>query len=281
MRYGRVLDTRRRVYAPDPIASHRLNDGLLAWWLCLPDLTGGRQFLDLRGLYHGTITTPINARWSSSTQPGGLGSLTLEGTSYVDIPNTVAGPLALTDNFTLACWFNVTTVVGLQGLIVRYHVSGDNSYFLRLNGTGLDFGGATSISSTGITLATNTWYSALATYGSGLPTNQAYIYVNGKQVASGTGVTPFQAGTSGVQLGNDYTAGSRSLQGQLNDCRIWGRAFSAADAYAWHNESLLGNPETLNRVPASASRIFLLSARPSGGPSGTFSLLTSISDDDD
>lgn len=125
--------------------------------------------------------------------------------------------------FSLAVWFNSTTVTPVQAMI------GSNiaqAVEFRLNSTVLEFvsSGIAVIGSSSATFAANTWYRGVATYASG---GGWAIYATGASPSSGTMVEALT--NTPLQIGNQ-TNFSESWSGALADVAVWNVVLSAAEA---------------------------------------------------
>jgi len=149
-------------------------------------------------------------------------ALDFDGTNdYVAIPDH--NQLDMTSNYTLECWFkadNLGVAGTLRGLIDKYQTSGAAGYFLRLNGTELDFD---QLVTSGLNLQSNRWYHAAAVNSNGTRT----LYVNGlARMIAGT-ATIVQTNANEVRLGCDYS--TRFYDGQMDEVRIWNVVRSEAE----------------------------------------------------
>lgn len=234
------------------LANH--NIGRVAWWLCLPGLTGGSRLFDIMNPgplgQHGTLTAMEFSDWNA-VQPrrGGFGSITLDGSAeYVRVPDSRAvdltGPEA-----TWWAWVKPLTgasgvnkqVMWHQGLTAyQFNLSTTNAAQLTLGG------GATTVLTGSTILSAGAWVSIGATMRNG----QGSIYVNGKLENGASGfATSF--GNSAADLGigaNILAAPSALFGGELDDLSIWSRALSEGEMGALHAASLGGYVNELNWI---------------------------------
>ena len=229
--------------------NHPLNRGSLAWWLCLPGKMGGPNWYDLFGIYNGTLTNMVTpafptGSWMPTARQGGYGQLdmrTYTGSPYVDIPGTAAGPMALTTDWTLSCWFNQQSnppdTIG--SLICRYYANAENAFDLRIETQTLVICATSSV--VGPTINNKQWYMVMASTTNG----STSLYLNNTLV--GTGAINTLAGTHNVTVGNGYNH-SRQFAGFLDDVRIWNRGLSQQENNDYYQEGLKGYPKTLNRI---------------------------------
>ncbi|MEI6644873.1 MAG: FG-GAP-like repeat-containing protein [bacterium] len=155
------------------------------------------------------------ARAPSTLLPPG-NTLVFNGSSqYAEIPS--ATELGLKDTHTLELWFKPASVTGLQGLVSKYQTSAANGWYLRLNGTEVEFNGQTTA---GLGLATGYWYH-LAAVKAG--TNQTlYIYGTALPLTGTSQVISLN--TDPVRLGSDF--GGSYFNGRMDEVRIWDTARS-------------------------------------------------------
>ncbi|MEI7732036.1 MAG: LamG-like jellyroll fold domain-containing protein, partial [Verrucomicrobiota bacterium] len=155
------------------------------------------------------------ARAPSTLLPPG-NTLVLNGSSqYAEIPS--ATELGLKDTHTLELWFKPASVTGLQGLVSKYQTSAANGWYLRLNGTEVEFNGQTTA---GLGLAAGYWYH-LAAVKAG--TNQT-LYIYGTAVPLTGTKQVISLNTDPVRLGSDL--GGSYFNGRMDEVRIWNTARS-------------------------------------------------------
>jgi hypothetical protein len=233
--------------------AHRFNRNRLAWWLALPGRTGSGVVFDLMNGWHGAVASLVGgiSPWIESSRYGNRQAFdqTKVSSPNITIANSATGPLAVTDNFTIACWCFFTLQNGSKGLMGRYHAGGDNSaYFRTYSGPtdALEFGGGSSIHTT-TTYPLNKWTHCAATMKAGTAT----IYINGVD-GGGSGSVSISTGTSGWRLG-DVFGNSFNQSGYQDGWSIWNEPFSAQDMYDLYQEEYVGYPQTLNYWQPSAA----------------------------
>lgn len=235
----------------DPMnRQHPLNRGRLTWHLAMPGLTGGRQFFDLCGLTHGTLTILTTAGWRPTYRPGGAGlgnvGMGFNTSGYVDLgtPPAVKAATAI----TVAAWATATTSRGdlfsQWGASNRFLLSsaiaaaGKFSFYVE-NSSGSSFINVDA----SVSITTGNWCRVLGTYDG----TTVRIYINGVAAGStGGGVGLFTGSTGNVKIGDSAAV---PYSGVGDDFTIWGRALSAAEAQQDYDLSRRGYPGVLNRIP--------------------------------
>jgi len=135
--------------------------------------------------------------------------------------------------FTIEAWVNAESLPsdGTNHAIVgKWQTAGDNrSYVFRLNNTGGTYtlqmvtdangvaGGASSVSSSSLTISTATWYHVAVSVSAGTVT----FYFNGVSSGGGSGLaTPFN-GASALTIGAERADGTDGWDGQISLVRLW------------------------------------------------------------
>jgi hypothetical protein len=250
------LDTLAPVFLTQPAnRQHNLNQGCVAWWLTLPGWDGGRQWIDLMGENHGTLS---GAAWSRSWTPGGWGSLSFNGTSnYVSVPDTPSLRPGAGD-FAISCWFQAPAINQYGPFVTKRNNSTFDQYDI---GVGHLTGAGAVIPAKCLFLATYPGlvaYHTTADIADGAWHHAVFIrpaagtlsiYVDGvSQALTGDSGSPTStvANTVPVLFGNDN--GSNYYNGKLDDIRYYGRLLSASEVWQLYNLSRLGYPGVLNRL---------------------------------
>jgi hypothetical protein len=253
-------DPARAVYAAEPMNRHHpLNRGRLAWYLAIPATSGGRQWFDIAGPNHGTLTnmgTGTNG-WRPTTRPGGHGHLLFDGNvagPQVRAP-AVVGPAG---GFSAALWLAVPAVASVVLLVSQYQPAASYLQFFLANdvvqfriigtdvGSGLPYIGR----ATGPVATANSWMRLVGTW-DGTTTNAGIkVYFNGVQAdttndGAGTFVGP---STSAIlPLISCQNAVDAPLTGAVDDVSRWDRPLSPAEVRADHELGRRGYPGVLNR----------------------------------
>lgn len=235
MRSGRVNYGRPVNWA------HPLTRGLLAWWLPLPNWSGGLSLRDLCGRRHGTLANPLGSgsgpQWGAS--PFGPGAITFDGSDdTVTVPaiSAVTGAAQL----SAACWVKPASAGG--GNFGRIFHSDDQSPFaLFMNGAATSASWSINGNSINGTLAVGEWSHLLGTYDGAT----LRFYVNGAE-ASSTAVSG-AVGTCNTIYISDRSGFGRAFDGPMTDWVLWNRGLSAAEARGWYEQARRGHPATLTR----------------------------------
>jgi hypothetical protein len=162
-------------------------------------------------------------------------AILLDGVNdYVSIAD--ANNLDLTTYYTLEVWFKADAFGGMRGLISKYQSTNASGYFLRLNGTELDFDGKTT---SGLNLQAGTWYHVAAVHNNGTRT----LYLNGLAQTLGGSQPYVGANTNAVRLGSDF--GSRYFAGRMDEARIWNTSRSVDQIRDSMHKQLTGSESGL------------------------------------
>jgi Concanavalin A-like lectin/glucanases superfamily len=249
-----------------------LNRGLVAWWLALPQRMGGGRWLDLLGGAHATLVGmgPSSATlgWGSTRRPGGAGELRLAGgtTAYLNVSPWSLVLTPTTTSYTWAFWLKALTFPEWQGVLAQLPAVADpNTQFTIYVHTtsnttwgpvtaGVSVGFATGAGnfqgahSGNNSVVAGAWSHWVLTWdGALLPANAWRLYRNAVDVTvAGTvaGTLTTIAATV-FNLGRD-TYGDPTLNGALDDVRIWRRALAPAEAQALYLSSQEGARRELN-----------------------------------
>ena len=232
------------VFTPDPVERHHpLNAGLVAWWLGLPEVSGGRQLFDLMGLNHGTLTN--GPTWAAD--PGGFGAVNLDGSDdYV----TCGSPAALNVQgpLTLSCWAYLPAVPssGEPGIVTNgaykfgltYYINGQVYFYLGSGGSNV----AAAVAAGGWRHLVGTWDGTTAAGG-------LKLYLAGQQIASAFSSNSTTGASGPFQVGNVSGNSGQYLNGRIGDVRLSNRCLSASEVAALYDQTVRGHPDTLRRVP--------------------------------
>lgn len=257
----------------DNVINHQavLNQNKIAWWLGLPNTSGGKYFYDLFELNNGTLTNvPSSYGWASSSRPCSFANIKLSGNGdYVSISDSSIFKFG-TSNFSISGWFNLETLNntnsnGRQTVISRYESASSRGFSIDVDTNGSiifkiqeSAVSGSEFSSSSSLIAINTWYHFVAVR-QGI---NSYLYVNGKLVSSGTSaiVLDISSGTQDVLIGEMVTNSSthQYFQGSIDDISIYNIALGTNYPQRIYNESQSDYPTTLNRF--SLSKAFPLAS---------------------
>ena len=253
--------------------THPLARGLLHWWLCAPGLLGGLVWRDI-GLStlrrDGTITTVTAVLfWNrSSSTPvaphrGGYWSTKGNDAGYSSHGTLTDFYSNGTTAFTFACWWRRAVISSDSVAIGQGNTSQTHAEFLVWNDGIVYFlfpangqGGNADCYPYYSQNDTN-WHCSVYIY-DGSQTgnaNRFVCYMDGvQQTLTFTGLNsdPIPAQINFTPTGNfeihrrvENTA--ETYDGYVNDCAIWNRPLTQAEAQLWYHSSLTGHPDLLRR----------------------------------
>lgn len=247
----RPIDWRQPVNWSDP-----LNDGLVSWWMAVPNYTaGGSTWRDLCGLNDGTLTNfaSVDQAWKTQGQPGGFGALEFDGTNdyaTVSVASSLEPP-----QMTVTAW-------------IRY-VHDDNDYFADIVGSshgGIDALGWVFEKGGNYLNALCSFSDSFETInvlGSGFSSqtvgdgewHQLAIVASSDLFSAYTDAT--LGGTRSVTGGVTHSdrdvifgkwwRGGRYYLGDISDVRIWDRALTASEIQTYYDVSCRHYPGLINR----------------------------------
>lgn len=229
---------------------HPLAQGLVAWWLCVPGIDGGKFWYDLTGFNHGTLTNMDSASgWRPAFNPGAFGNMLFDGTDdYVSIGTNAA--LNLTGNCAIAAWI-LTSNTGANKYIAASSNSGITAIQIAFRKTTADklqllHNSGTTLTGTAA-LSTNIWYHAgVQRYGStGSWTLETWL--NGKSDNSSSTANNPEA-QSTFSIGRPGAANQQYWQGRIDCVMVYNRRLASSE-WAWiYNNTRTGFPGLLNSV---------------------------------
>ena len=199
----------------------------LAWYAM--DATSGSTVADSSGHgYNGTATG------SYSWTPGETSNALALGGGYATLPGAFATSLQSITNFTISGWVRLTSIgnwarlfdFGTGTNVYMFLAPADGNGYVRFAIT-TGGGGAEQQLTTTTTLATNTWTFLAVT----LSGTTGTLYINGAAAKTNSSMTlnPSSLGnTSQDYLGKSQHGGDPTLQGSLDDVRIYNVGFSAS-----------------------------------------------------
>lgn len=237
---GRYLDL------GNPVSDHPLNRGLVAWWLGLPNNSGGTRLHDLKGARPGTLTN--GPTWTGTgSAAGDRSALRFDGSNdYVAVSTSpvTANPV------TVCGWvYPLSASTGNTVISLRGSSGGDGWWLNVFEGTWRYKVRASGADNAvlGGTVSTSRWQFVC---GVSAANNDHRLYVNGVQVATDTG-TYAVAAVDNVALGAEANTGSGAggnpLSGWGADWPVYNRALSASEVFALYEQGLRGHPGTLRR----------------------------------
>lgn len=225
----------------NPVSSHPLNRGLGAWWLGLPQWSGGTRLIDLTlSRRAGTLTN--GPTWAP--RPGGFQSVKFDGSDdFVDGPTLT--PFATGTIYSHVSFSSVSAsykafFIGLAG-------ANDWHWWIGIEsgawGAGISNGASFAGFTGSGTPVAGQWYTlALTNDGT-----TARLYLDGVQIGS-TGTTGVNPSEGKVYLGQNGGGVQRFPGSGLAWGVYPGRVLPAIDLLALHSQIKRGYPDLLNRI---------------------------------
>jgi hypothetical protein len=240
----------RHVDWRDPVADHSLNDGLISWWLAVPNHTAGTStWRDLCGKNDGTLTaySNVDQAWKTQGQPGGFGALEFDGSD----DGVIAANNPATDwPVTVSAWFRVP-VSGGEVLAAIVNTGawtesailgvGDPSGHLTVDNARGGWGAQL----VGSTVVGTGWRHGAVVWGAG---NTRRLFLDGQLDGSDALGMDYPVGADAVSLG--YLARIAPVSyftGEIADVRIWDRALTSSEVQSYYDLSSRYYPALLNR----------------------------------
>lgn len=223
-----------------------LNNGLVGWWMNLPFYSESKTWYDLTGNNNCTKTGDSTISNRSPMRRGGIASFYTgsNNSGYTQTTTKYKIPTGSAAR-TLSAWFYPTTLDGNARGIVKLGSNGGGAEFVVY---WISSGGNTHVFTDGVNgdnnkamvglRATNVWHHILFSMTTG---GVFTCFFNGVQEFTGTFSTGINTDTQKVEIG--YR--SSSLNGYIDDVRIWNRALSAEEARGVYFDSLTGYKQTL------------------------------------
>ena len=207
-------------------------NGLAGYWdIGKPEsyFPGRTTLVDISGsTKNGTPTGIANITYSSSS----TGYLSFTGTSWYDCPLGFTYDTATLVDRTISAWYRCTsTSTQLQGIITIFDGASNTQFEIQLTtaGTSISTSVNQSYSTTGVSVALNTWYNVVATesHTGGIAT--LYLYLNGVLAATRTySDVPYSFTADRVRLGCQKNT-PRVLLGDIANAQFYTRAITAAE----------------------------------------------------
>lgn len=235
--------------------AHPINEGLLGWWLNLPNRHwgGGNSYRDLMRRFDGVLTNMESDDWRGPTgRPGGWGAHAFDGggTESIIVPSGLLGSIAGSTSASVACWFFKTTFApSFATLYDATTVASANRMFsFFINTASAGFAAVANSNGTGQTYSPvwtlNEWQHAVLTC------DGSFIraYRNGiKNAQNSAGIgSGFLAAQ--WEIGGNPSTGGTYWDGQLDDLRFYDRGLTDQEVADLYQESKAGYPRALNWV---------------------------------
>ena len=237
----------------NPVSKHPLNDGLVAWWLPLPNNSGGGKLFDLTGRgNHGTRTNVPT--WTLGPSRYAALKFAAASSQYVSVGDPAS--LRITGDMTVACWVRLTTDAPANGymLVAKDGDTGGRAYtfdVVSATGNQLRFyinGGtpAGNIVSSASRLTAGVWYHVAGTYSSA---GTLKVYINGVLDATATGGSAsIPTATAEVRIGARVYSGFEGYaDAVIADAMIQNVSLTDAGIASLYDQARRGYPDTLRR----------------------------------
>jgi len=178
----------------------------------------------------------------------GLKALSLNGSSFVQLPSTIASH----EGLTVAAWVYWTGGSNWQRVFDFGNGESQYMFLTPSNGSqmrlGIKNGGAEKVISTSI-LSTNAWTHVTAT----VDENGAKLYVNGEEVASGTpGIVPSDFNPVLNYIGRSQFSSDPMFRGSLSDVRVYNFAADAEEVRVIYQGGEPTSVRIVGTLPESA-----------------------------
>jgi len=250
----RPIDWRQPINWADP-----LNDGLVSWWMAIPNHTAGTStWRDLCGRNDGTLTnfSSVDTAWKTRSQDGGLGgALEFDGGSRSVEAADNSSPVS-TDSVSACAWVWITASDSVWNYVVsqmqsahstfRWNLSFSTALKLHFNvfdstatGSGQPVNGAT-------VMTASRWHHVAAVFDNTAQTVAVYLDAVADGSASASGGMCATAGVP-YRLGKLSFSTAQTLNGLLADVRCWDRALTADEIQSYYDLSRRYYPGLLNR----------------------------------
>ena len=165
------------------------------------------------------ITTSGDAKISTAVKKYNSGSVAFDGTGDGLLVPSGTNLDFGTGNFTIEMWVNFTNATSTwQAIISRaYNISGGWRLYKYDSTNELAwYAGGTAITTTGSTLASNTWAHIAVVRNSGTIT----IYINGVNRGSGVEASSYNPGNYAVEIGKGVVTSEYPVTGYIDDLRL-------------------------------------------------------------
>jgi hypothetical protein len=237
-----------------------LNNGLLAWWLCVPGRMGAGKWFDLLNTFHGKFGDPALV-FKPNTRQGGFGSVQFDATVLHDV--LIGGNMAklspannTNGNITAMAWFNSSAIGAGQCIFAMASAGGTARLDLGLGQSGGGFNklsavlrdgsGNSTVPQSQTIINPNTWYHvALIKRGT-----SGELYINGVFNASNSNASMGAIDTTSgnIRIGAFAFNEASTFSGRIDDVRIYGRDLVPKEIQQVYLDSLSGYQKTLGKI---------------------------------
>lgn len=222
-----------------PLLPHPLNAGRVMWLYGAAPLDGGRQWYDLCGRHHGTLTN--GPTWARGPHDSAGLSLTAASVQYASVGRVSA----VTDNFTMGAWLNGGAAQRLA-IYIGTDAGGWGMGCGLMGTLGGLYGGVAWIDSG--TAVPAGWYHLMLSRAGGTTT----VYLNGRATGSTSAAVPRTptagSGAVGTELAPFDPPATVSWQGLIADAWVSEVGLTARAALSYFDLSRRGYPGVLRRA---------------------------------
>lgn len=243
------------------------------WWLATPgsdyglrmrNLIRPQNYLQAAGVPQpGTITSG----WRGETHPGGLGSVTTDGSNDVWLGALPTAQLDSVTQFTLMAWmkrFATNGIAMLQyngGVLnpsIEIEIYSDGNGYITVATVARTFGTVTTVGDA------QRWTHYALVYNGGGATNadRLKFYINGLERSMGfTGTIPATTGSinTGVSFGKEGYPAGVFVRSSYDDIRVYDYAMRASEVLTQYRATLAGYPDMLPRMESGYLNFYHLS----------------------
>jgi len=255
-----------RIYTPNPISNHWLNDGLGFWLMGIPGLDGGDKLYDLTQHAPGVLTPSSGVMWgtgSSQCIDAATGLTFPDVNNIADqnnyVPFNINGQYTDTANFSFEIFTYLPASSGTGQVFVTMDSTPSSGMQFRIGNTNQISiaNGSNGVPVISYTYTPNTWYHFVGVINKN--SNNTYFYVNGTLAGSTGGTTPSVPPAKFWLLRNPYPGYPEPApQGtRIAYAKVWNGPLTDAAARALYQEFQDGFPNTLNRELPRSSVLFL------------------------
>lgn len=184
---------------------------------------------------HSTSNITVTNNNATANSNGKIGGCYYFKTATLNLPSSALTSLPSGHDFSFACWYKANTLASTEDCI--FHASKNSASWSNMvfwlgprrdnNKIELCVGNAAGGYNVGYstsTIATETWYHLAFTYSNGT----AKIYINGNLDSTFSATAPDYSKITLLNIGG-YTTSSYSIDGYLNDVRIYDHCLSAGE----------------------------------------------------
>lgn len=184
--------------------------------------------------------------WGGTTRPGGYGELRFDGVNdYVDLGNSATFNVS---TVSFGAWIFPTAHTHDDWIVAKRNIN--RSFDLVISGGNMVFETETPRTYAAVAVAfgsLNEWAYWFATYDG----TTMWLYKNGEPVGSAAQSGALATNTYPLRIGMDASE-LTPFEGHIDRVLIFNRVLAAAEIAADYQQSLAGDPDSLNWLPARA-----------------------------